>query len=90
MNPRTRLTAVVAAIVFVVAILAVALTQCGQQPAPGTGTPGATLHGGATAEPGMLVPTLGPTPTPTEGEKAAAALLGVLLMMAGLALYTQH
>ncbi len=81
MNPRTRLLTALAAIVLVVAVLAVALAQCGARPAPATETPGATTAAAthtpadaATEEPRTPTATPGPTPTSTEGEKAAEAV----------------
>jgi hypothetical protein len=79
MNPRTRLIVMVAAIALAVAILAVTLVRCGQQPAPGTETPGAettvtTASTNVTEKPATPAATAGPTRTPTEGEKAAEAV----------------
>jgi hypothetical protein len=70
MNQRTRLIVVIAAVALAVAILTVALMQCGARPAPATETPGATTAttvptDGMATEPGTPTTTPGPTPTPT-------------------------
>jgi hypothetical protein len=69
MNDRTRLTVMIAAIALTVAILAVALAQCGARPAPAAETPGVTVAATmptdiVTEDPGPTS-TPGPTPTPT-------------------------
>jgi hypothetical protein len=80
MNQRARLiltVAVIAAVVAVV-ILAVALARCGQQLAPGTESPGASVATtgpvDAAEKPATPAVTAGPTRIPTEGEKAAEAV----------------
>ena len=92
MNKRIQVLIITALIALGAVGLAVALTQCGGQPTPATGTPPTTQLDAtepATAAPGTTMaivpdtptaeldapaetPTL--TPTPTEGEKAAATM----------------
>ncbi len=77
MSQKTRLLITIAAIALAVAILAVALMQCGARPTPAaaTQTPGATtatMPGATAADPGTPTATPGPIPTFTKEEELVA------------------
>ncbi|MBN1249117.1 MAG: hypothetical protein JXC32_15770 [Anaerolineae bacterium] len=74
---KTRLLVMIVGFVLVAILLVVTLGQCEGQPAPGTETPGGVASP-IPSENATTVPTSVPsdtlTPTPTEGEMAAAAV----------------